>query len=640
MREYFRLLPYLKSLWPKIIIGVILILMGSLFEGASITMLLPVIDKVFMAQTHVQVPSQGLGEIMAAAGETVTFLVSQAVEWAGQDDWLGHMKDAASARWDMLMHSFSRKDVLLFLCVLAIVIVLAKNLTNYTQNIIFIDVGQRMITNLRFDLYTYLQKFSLSFFNAQRSGDLISRLVNDVEVVNTFSIKNIVNLIRDLSSVVVFLSIAFMISFRLSLIVFVFFPPIFLVMGRIINSLKRYSRRSQKKIADLTYIIQETLSSIRIVKAFAMEEYEIERFREDNDRYRREYTRLRRRGALVRPLSDTMAMLVGVGLLWYGGMEIIDEATSITTGQFFVFLGALFSTMKPIKSIGHTLGELKRGTAAVERVLEIMDMDVDIKEIPNAVAVTTVEKDIEFENVTFAYKADTPVLRNISFRSQRGEITALVGPSGAGKTTLVDLIPRFYDPTDGRILIDGRDIRHMTLKSLRSLMGIVTQETILFNDTIFNNIAYGVQSIEPEQVYEAAKAANAHNFILEFREGYQTRIGERGILVSGGQRQRLAIARALFKNPPILIFDEATSALDSESEYLVQEAIDRLMQNRTVFVIAHRLSTIQNADRILVLENGQIVQQGSHQELIMQDGLYRKLSEMQFQMNDKSTGRS
>ncbi|OQY27354.1 MAG: hypothetical protein B6244_10860 [Candidatus Cloacimonetes bacterium 4572_55] len=629
MKEYVRLLPYLRSLWLKIWMGFFLILLGSLFDGASVTMLYPVIDKVFTAPVAEEPNSRGIKPIFSEASHRTGLFIRDARYAAGQDNQFEKIREIANTHWLEFMRQFSRKDVLLFLCVIAVVIVLAKNVINLAQSIIFIDVGQRMIEEIRNSLYRCLQKFSLSFFSARRSGDLISRLINDVEVVNAFSVTNIVKLFRDFSNVVIFLIIAFIVSVRLSLVVFIFFPPVFLLVAKIVNAIKEYSRHSQRKIADLTFIIQETLSSIRIVKGFAMEDYEIQRFEKDNKHYRKELTWMKFYGALIRPLSDTISMAVGVSLLWYGGGAIIDAESPITAGQFFVFLGALFSTMKPIKSIGRTIGELKRGTAAVERLLEIFDAPLDISESPDAIELKVVNKIIRFDRVSFSYNPETEVLKDISFTAKQGQITALVGPSGAGKTTLVDIIPRFYDVTQGAISIDGTDIRRVTLKSLRRLMGIVSQDTILFNDTVFNNIAYGVKDIDPEKVYDASRAANAHNFVTKFPQSYQTMIGERGVNLSGGQRQRLAIARALLKNPPILIFDEATSALDSESEYLVQEAIDRLMENRTVFVIAHRLSTIRHADLILVIQDGRIAERGNHEELMARQGLYCKLTKMQ-----------
>lgn len=633
-KNYYRLLPYFQRLWLKISLGIVLTMISSVFEGASITMLYPVIDKVFMAPVGAEPESRGIGEMTTVVGQSLTDLADEVKARFGRDDWLNDVQGLAKQRWDILMTEFSRRDVLSFLCVIALIIIIAKSIVSFLSAWVFVDVGQRMITNLRNALYEHLQQFSFAFFDRQRSGELISRMINDVQIINNFSIKNVVNLVRDLSSVVIFLFIAFMVSVRLSLIVFIFFPPIFLLVGRVVNSLRRHSKRSQQKIADLTFILQETFSSIRIVKAFAMEEYEVDRFKRDNNRYRQAITKLQRNSAVIRPLSDVMATIVGVALLWYGGMQIIDASTAITTGQFFVFLGALFSTMKPIKSIGKTMGDLKQGVAAVERVLELFDTPLDIAEAAHPLEINTLKTTIRFDHVSFAYNLESEVLTDINFEVKKGEIVALVGPSGAGKTTLVDLLPRFYDPTNGAILIDGIDIRQLSLKSLRRLMGIVTQETVLFNDTIFNNITYGLKEIDREQVYEVARAANAHQFIMDFPRGYDAMVGERGVMLSGGQRQRLTIARALLKNPPILIFDEATSSLDSESEYLVQEAIDRLMENRTVFVIAHRLSTIQHADLILVLADGRIVERGAHAELISQAGLYARLSHRQFRLEN------
>ena len=633
IKSYISLFPFFKNLWLKIFIGLIFIFIGSLFEGISITMLYPVVDKVFMVSQQDEPESKGVKAFTHQLLNSFAAVRKNIPLDFKEKDWEKTAKKQLSDQWDLLMKNFSRMDVLNFLCLFAIFIAITKNVFDFITQTIFVVISQHVIANLRNALYIHLQQYSYSFFNKQRSGDLISRVINDVEIINNVSIKNVVNLLRDLSSVVVFLFIACMVSFRLTLIVFVFFPPFFLLVGRVLHALKKHSRQTQEKIADLTFILQETISSIRIVKAFAMEDYEIDRFKKDNNRYRKSITRLRRTTAMIRPLSDIMAMLVGIALLWYGGKLTITHASGLTVGQFFVFLGALFSSMKPIKTIGSNLGDLKRGVAAVDRVMEIFATPIDIKEIDKPIEITRFNDEIKFNQVNFSYKTDTQVLHQINFQVKKGEIIALVGPSGAGKTTIVDLLPRFYDPTGGEISIDGIPLTHLKLKSLRNLMGIVTQETILFNDTIFNNIAYGKKNIDPEVVYEAARAANAHQFISEFSDGYQTMIGERGVMLSGGQRQRLAIARALMKNPDILIFDEATSALDSESEYLVQEAIDKLMKNRTVFVIAHRLSTIKHADKILVINEGRIVETGQHAELVASGGLYARLSQRQFELN-------
>jgi len=376
--------------------------------------------------------------------------------------------------------------------------------------------------------------------------------------------------------------------------------------------------------------LQETISGIRVVKAFVMEKFEIKKFTDTTRDYFKTMVKLTRVGSLAPPLTEVMGVFAAVLLLWFAGKEILSG--TLDPGRFFLFLFAMLSLMQPIRSISHLNIDIQQGLAAAKRIFEVLDTQPKIKNYPDSIKKESLEKNVTFQNVCFSYDGNKEVLSNISFEVNAGEVVALVGPSGAGKSTLMDLLPRFYDPTSGEIKIDEINLKKIDLGTLRNLMGIVTQETILFNDTVWNNIAYGYEQASEDRVYDAARAANAHDFIMAMSQGYQTIIGDRGVKLSGGEKQRLAIARALFKNPPILIFDEATSSLDSESETLVQEAIDRLMKGRTVFVIAHRLSTIQNVDRIVVLDHGRIVQIGDHKSLMEEGGLYKRLYQMQFKI--------
>ncbi len=384
-------------------------------------------------------------------------------------------------------------------------------------------------------------------------------------------------------------------------------------------------------MGNLTSVLQETISGIRVVKAFVMEKFEIGKFTDTTKDYFKTMVRLTRIGSLGPPLTEILGVFAAVLLLWFAGRDIVTG--NLDPGRFFLFLFAMLSLMQPVRTLSHLNIDIQQGLAAAKRIFEILDTEPRTRNHPQALRIDSLKDKIAFENVSFSYdSSEKKVLSNISFDVRAGEIAALVGPSGAGKSTLMDLLPRFYDPTSGEIRIDGTDLKKIDLGSLRNLMGIVTQETILFNDTVWNNIAYGHQNASMKEVEASARAANAHQFIMQMPQEYQTIIGDRGVKISGGERQRLAIARALFKNPPVLIFDEATSSLDTESEALVQEAIDRLMKGRTVFVIAHRLSTIQNADKIVVLDDGGIVQMGEHSNLIQQEGLYKRLYEMQFKI--------
>jgi subfamily B ATP-binding cassette protein MsbA len=430
------------------------------------------------------------------------------------------------------------------------------------------------------------------------------------------------------------LIIAFSISWRLSLFALVIVPIASLMIAYVGWRLRKQTTVLQIKLADITSVLQETISGVKIVKAFGMERFENQRFMNETKSFFKLVLRTVRTKNLSSPFTEVLSIIIGTVIIYYGGLLVLDDKT-LNASKFMGFLFAIFQMMPPIKELGSINNRIQEASAAGDRIFEIMDTEPDIKNISDATTLKNFSDEIIFDNVSFNYEdSEEPVLDKINFKVKQGEILALVGPSGGGKSTLVDLIPRFYDPTSGRILIDSYDIKKVTVESLRDKMGIVTQETFLFNTTIAENIAYGLMDYPMDKIIEAAKTANAHNFIMEMPNDYNSIIGERGIKLSGGQRQRLTIARALLKDPQIMIFDEATSALDNESEILVQEAIERLMINRTTFVIAHRLSTIRNATKILVLDRGKIIQQGTHDELItVQDGLYKKLYDMQFRDN-------
>jgi subfamily B ATP-binding cassette protein MsbA len=443
-------------------------------------------------------------------------------------------------------------------------------------------------------------------------------------------VATLANVFRESLLTIVFLAIAIIVSWRLALIAFLVLPPIILVIGRVGRRLRKRSAGIQEKMADITSTLEETITGIRVVKAFGMEDYERRRFFKQTGEYFRRVIRLERLAALAGPLTEYLGVTGAVVVLWYGGRQVLIEH-NVTPDLFLMFLAAALSTLTPLRKLSRANNDLQVGLAAAKRIFSILDTQPGVASPPGARRVESFEDRIVYEDVGFAYAAGVPVLSSIDLEVEKGKIVAIVGPSGAGKSTLLDLLPRFYDPSDGRITIDGNDLREIDLASLRSLMGIVTQETILFNDTVRSNIAYGLEGARDEEIVAAARAANAHEFIEAMPSGYDTEIGERGLKLSGGERQRMAIARAILKNPAILIFDEATSSLDTESERLVQEAIEHLMAGRTVLVIAHRLSTIRNADRIVVIDDGRIKESGTHQELMDLGGLYRHLYDMQFQ---------
>jgi subfamily B ATP-binding cassette protein MsbA len=508
---------------------------------------------------------------------------------------------------------------------------LAKNIFGFVQAYFLAYVEQGAMKDLRDEAYTHLHELPMSYFKQERVGNLISRITNDVNIVQGSIAAAFLNMIREPFTIFVFLAIAVSISWQLLLMALVVLPFTMLIITWIGLKLHKYSAIIQAKMADLTSILQETISGVKIVKAFGMENYENDKFKNETWNYFKLLLKITRVRNLSSPITEVLSVVVGVVIIYYGGTLVLQSGT-LSASEFMGFLFAIFQLMPPIKELSSINNRIQETSAAGERVFEIIDLEPAIKNKADAVEIYDFKETIEFDHVSFNYE-DSPeiIIDDVSFKVRKGEVFALVGPSGGGKSTLVDLIPRFYLPASGRIMIDGFNINDVKISSLRKLMGIVTQETFLFNESVKNNIAYGVSDYPFEKIVEAAKTANAHNFIMEMPKGYETIIGERGIKLSGGQRQRLSIARAILKNPSIMIFDEATSALDNESEMLVQEAIERMMVNRTTFVIAHRLSTIRNASRIIVLDRGKIVQLGKHDELINDmNGLYRKFYEMQF----------
>ena len=516
-------------------------------------------------------------------------------------------------------------------CVALIVVFSAKNIFLYIKNITLSVVQYKLIRDLRNKLYSHFHYLSLSYFNKNKSGELTAVLVNDIDNMrNSLSIM-FQKLFVEPINIIILMSLLFIVSSKLAFIALLIIPISGVIIFGISHSIRRRSKRSQAQLAGMTSMIAETIGSMRIVKAFATKGFEINRFAKETQKYYKLMLRRDRLRFVSSPVSETFGATIAALLLWVGARDVL-VVQSISSEDFLRFILLLFSLFQPLKNLTNVVNELQNGLASADRVFAIMDIKSDIQDSTDARNVKDLNSNISFNNVSFSYgKEHEKVLDNISFNIDKGEIIALVGPSGAGKSTLVDLIPRFYDALGGSITIDGTDIREIQIGSLRSMMGIVTQETFLFDDSIKANIAYGVNNLSDKEIEEAAKAANAHDFIVKLADGYDTIIGERRVSLSGGQKQRIAIARAIVKNPPILILDEATSSLDSESEKHVQSAIENLMNHRTVFVIAHRLSTVHNASKILVLDKGKVVQEGKHEELVNTDGLYKQLHKMQFQ---------
>jgi ATP-binding cassette, subfamily B, bacterial MsbA len=510
-------------------------------------------------------------------------------------------------------------------CLAVLVIFFMKGLSGYVEQLSMFRLEQLVVRDLRGRLFAHLTTLSLDFFHRRRAGTLISRITNDVALVRGAITAGVFVLARELLLLLANLFWVFWVSVPLALVSLLVVPPSALLIVALGKKLRRSSRRTQERMAELTAALHETIGGMRVVKAFAKEGYEVERFRAVADGAFRSFVRLRRYFALSSPLSELLGAAAAVAVLAYGGHLILVERT-LTADRFLVFLVAMLSMTRPLRKLASINADIQDGLAAGERIFELLQIQPSVTERPGAKPVTAIRDAIRFEDVGFAYEPGRPVLADIDLEIRAGEVVALVGPSGGGKSTLADLVLRFYDPTSGRITLDGVDLRDLKLGDLRRLTGLVTQDVILFNDTVRANIAYGDPQATDEALRAASRAAHADEFIRELPLGYDTEIGDRGVRLSGGQRQRLAIARAILKNPRMLVLDEATSALDSESERLVQQAIEELMVGRTALVIAHRLSTVRRADRIAVIDRGRIVETGTHAELVRLNGLYTRLT--------------
>jgi subfamily B ATP-binding cassette protein MsbA len=496
----------------------------------------------------------------------------------------------------------------------------------------FQKVGLSTVRDLRDELYERIIQQSHRFFSERSTGEMVSRLVSDADAIQAAVSTRMGDLIEESITLVLLIGYVFISNTQLAVICFFVAPVIVFPIAHFGRRLRKTTHRSQERMADMATILEETIRGVRIVKSFTMEKFEIDRFRAATKRHLESSLKAQRIQASTSPVLELLAGVCALLLFWYAHNRIVVTHT-LTMGQFLAFVAAMAAMWAPIKKLNRVNLSVNTALSAAERVFRMLDIDNEVKEKADAVELTSAGRGVRYENVTFAYGAD-PVLRNINLDIDPGEIVALVGSSGAGKTTFVNLLPRFYDVNEGRITVDGVDVRDATLRSLRGLMGFVTQEVVLFNDTVRNNIAYGRADADLDRVIAASKAANAHEFVSALPNGYDTLIGEGGVLLSGGQRQRLAIARALFKDPPILVLDEATSSLDTESERLVQQALNNLMQGRTTLVIAHRLSTIRSADKIVVLDKGEIAEAGRHEELLARRGVYRKLYDLQFAEED------
>jgi ABC-type multidrug transport system fused ATPase/permease subunit len=604
MKSFWRLLKYIRNYRLHFTAAISSNVLTALFTVVSIPLLIPFLEILFDRREGVtERPDVSLNNLSSFEQYFNYFLTD-------------------------LIQTQGKEQALLFVCGAIVVTFFLKNLFRYFSMFFMAPLRNGIVRDLRKQLFDQILVLPLSYFSEEKKGDLMSRMTSDVHEVQ-WSILNVLEAVfREPLIIAGALGLMIVISPSLTLFVFILIIFTAIVIGGIGKSLRKPSGDVQFRLGTLLSIIEEGLSGLRIIKGYNAERYQQDKFGVENDAYRRSLTHLLWRKDLASPLSEFLGILTVAVLLWYGSRQVFAE--SLEPGTFLAFIFAFYNVIEPSKSFSKAFYNVQKGIAALERIETVLDAPNTMPDQPNAKPLNNFNDRIEYQDVSFTYRTEEgPVLRGIDLTIEKGKVIALVGASGAGKSTLVDLLPRFYDVTQGRILLDGNDIREYRLHDLRELMGIVSQEAILFNDTIYNNIVFGLSGVSPADVERAARVAHAHDFISQTEHGYQTNIGDRGNKLSGGQRQRLTIARAILKNPPILILDEATSALDSESEKLVQAALVNVMKDRTSIVIAHRLSTIQHADEIAVMRDGRILERGTHAELLTRHGEYQKLVEMQ-----------
>lgn len=596
--SYIRRYPKLVSLY------FVLNLLSSFFSLVSLSLLVPFLTLIFGVQTG------GQGQMMGSFR-------------------LGKLTDNFYAYLTHLIESDEGKiRALAVLCIIVVIAILLKNLFLYSALYVLTPIRNRIINDMRNEMFRKILQLPIGYFSDQRKGDIMSRLTNDLQDVEYSTISFLETFFREPITIILLLSYMIILSPELSMFLLIFLPIAGLVIGRIGRSLKKVSTRVQEKLGDILTTIEETLGGMRVIKGFNAEQQQHQRFVNENNMLLSIKNAANRRRDLASPVSETLGILAVCSVLFYGGRLVLGHSFSLTGPAFISYIAVFTQIINPLKSFSSASYNIQRGAASIERIQTLINEQETIQEIPNPVPIHSFENAIEFRNVAFSY-GDIPVLSDISFTVKKGTTVALVGSSGSGKSTLADMIPRFHDVTSGELLIDGVNIRDYAIKDLRKQMGIVTQEPILFNDTIANNIALGTTGVTRESIENAARVANAHSFIENKEDGYDANIGERGSKLSGGERQRVTIARAVLKNPPILILDEATSSLDTESERLVQDALNQLMVDRTSVVIAHRLSTVRHADEIIVLHKGRIAERGKHNDLMLNNGIYRKLIELQ-----------
>ncbi|HKR05167.1 MAG TPA: ABC transporter ATP-binding protein [Bacteroidia bacterium] len=605
MKTYLRLLAFAKPYSDYIPAYVLLLLPAVIFGAVNFSLIIPLLNVLFNTyneKTVVAYPQFSLS--------------------------IEYLKNLFDYWFNYIANTYGKSGALKFICAIIMVSVFLSNFFRYYAQRVLNRMRAWVVFKLRKAVFEKISSFHLGFFNNTQKGQLMSVLSNDVNEIENSVVNTLQVIFKEPLVIIVYFIILFKMSFTLTLFTIVFFPVSGYIISTISKKLKRSADISQGVLGKILSVADETISGIRIIKGFTATAFVNSKFESFNSRYRQVSKSIMNRRELASPFSEFLGVLVVVILIVYGGGLVLNNNSELTASEFITYIILYSQILPPAKNISSAITQIQKGLASADRVFNILDTPVKLLDQPGAADLKSFDDKISYENVSFAYGKEN-VLKNISFEIKKGRTIALVGQSGSGKSTLADLLPRFYDPQQGGIFIDGKNIREYKVNSLRSLMGIVTQEAILFNDSVFNNIAFGMPNMKEDDVMHAAKIANAHDFIFEMERGYQTNIGDRGMKLSGGQRQRISIARAVLKNPPILILDEATSSLDTESERLVQDAIFKLMQHRTTLVIAHRLSTIQHADEIIVLQRGEIVERGKHDELLTANGVYKRLCDLQ-----------
>lgn len=606
MKIYLRILSYAPGLVSRLIKFLVYAVLGVVFSAAYLALTIPMLKILFDSKVSAVVPPL-----------PTSFELSKE-----------YFQKTFDHYFIQLVQDYGHHTTLLFICLGIVLLIIIGNTFRYMERMTASRIKVDVVKNMRMDIFSSVTKLHIGYFNDQRKGDLMSRFTNDMGEVEASVMNSLKSVMKEPITILVYIAVLFSISVKLTLFTLILLPVTAGVVAEIIKRLKKRARQSQESMGRIVNILDETFSGMRVIMAFNARNFILKKIDDETSFHRKVNLSISRKNELSSPLSEVLGVIIVAVILYYGGNLVLGGSGELEPEAFMGFLVFYASLIQPAKNFSNGITSLQKGTIAAERIFNVVDIQSAIKSKPNAPDLKTFQSAITFKNVSFAYDTEK-VLKNINLTIEKGKTLALVGPSGGGKSTLADLVPRFYDPTEGEVLIDGISLKDYDLESIRQHIGVVTQESILFNDTIFNNIAFGMPHVSEADVIQAAKIANAHDFISQTENGYQTFIGERGSKLSGGQRQRLSIARAVLKNPPILILDEATSALDSESEKLVQEALFNLMKNRTSIVIAHRLSTIQHANEIVVIQNGEVAERGTHEQLNSANGLYRKLVSIQ-----------